>query len=161
MQTILVGRKRHKLLLNNVDAARLLKLIATQGGCLAISDKGYPRYQKKTNRRLKVSRLHRMIAEWAGLGTTHQIDHKNHNKLDCRRRNLRRATHSQQQCNRGLRKDNTSGYKGVSKNHKRYMAAINKRYIGTFSTAKEAARAYDKAARRLHGSFARLNFPRR
>jgi hypothetical protein len=31
--------------------------------------------------------------------------------------------------------------------------------VGFYSTAEDAARAYDDAARRLHGEFARCNFP--
>lgn len=46
----------------------------------------------------------------------------------------------------------------------KYLAQItngNKgaRYIGTFRTEEDAAKAYDKVAKEIHGEFARLNFP--
>jgi glycosylphosphatidylinositol transamidase (GPIT) subunit GPI8 len=41
------------------------------------------------------------------------IDHENHDGLDCRRRNIRRATHFQNQYNANKRIDNTSGFRGV------------------------------------------------
>jgi hypothetical protein len=92
-----------------------------------------------------------------------EVDHENRNGLDCRRTNLRLATHRQNIMNTGLRPANTSGYKGVSwdKENQKWRASIRaygRSYnLGRFSTKEEAARAYNEAASRLHGSFARLN----
>lgn len=56
-----------------------------------------------------------------------------------------------------------TGYKGVGVNGKNYQARImidgKLTALGTFSCPVEAARTYDKEARRVHGSYAHLNFP--
>jgi len=58
-----------------------------------------------------------------------------------------------------------SGYRGVRRHGRRYVARITWQRIthnlGTFPTAEEAARAYDAKARELHGTYALLNFPER
>lgn len=55
-----------------------------------------------------------------------------------------------------------TGYIGVSMNRKKYQALYKvngkTKYVGSFETAEEAARAYDVAASRALGSMARLNF---
>lgn len=48
-----------------------------------------------------------------------EIDHINRKKYDCRKSNLRIATHSQNNMNKNLRSDNTSGIIGVSWNKKK------------------------------------------
>jgi hypothetical protein len=92
-----------------------------------------------------------------------EIDHKDGDGLNNRRSNLRPTTHSQNIANQRMRKTNTSGYKGVSRDKKGWQVVIGhegKQYrIGNFSTKIEAAQAYDNAARRLFGEFASLNFP--
>lgn len=95
-----------------------------------------------------------------------QIDHINGVKDDNRITNLREATHAETKRNSGRHVDNTSGFKGVSyfKRAKKFQAYCNDRHgtqirLGYFSTAEDAARAYDEFARVEHGEFARLNFP--
>jgi hypothetical protein len=90
------------------------------------------------------------------------IDHENGDSLDNRAENLRIATMAQNAMNSS--NIGKSGFKGVSRVASgKFIAKVtgNGRYeyLGRFKTAEEAARAYDGAARRLHGSFARLNFP--
>lgn len=98
-------------------------------------------------------------------GEDEYIDHVNMDVTDNRRENLRLATWSDNNCNKVLQSNNTTGFKGVSyhKGAKKYLAALWKdgvRYYGGLHETKEAAgRAYDGLARALHGEFARLNFP--
>lgn len=93
-----------------------------------------------------------------------QIDHRDGDGLNNRRRNLRPATSHQNQCNQPRRKDNTSGFKGVfwDKNKSKWRARIWFRglnqSLGYFEDPTVAAKAYDEAARRFHGEFARCNF---
>lgn len=101
--------------------------------------------------------MHRVIA---GAGDSVIVDHINGEKLDNRRANLRFCTRPQNQWNSGPR---TGRFKGVhwAKRDRRWVAQIaaNGRRInlGSFLDEVEAARAYDAAARDLHGEFAHQN----
>ena len=59
--------------------------------------------------------------------------------------------------------NNTVGYRGVSKNGKKFEANMyikrKKIYIGYYDTAKEAAIAYDRAVLKANKSITLLNFP--
>lgn len=110
--------------------------------------------------------LHSAVAARMGLDVTGRlVDHRNNDGLDNRRENLRVATRSQNQSNQRRRSDNKTGFKGVyfDKNRRRWAVQVQAsgkvRCVGRFDTPEEAARAYDTAARELHGAFARLNFP--
>jgi hypothetical protein len=86
-------------------------------------------------------------------------DHFNGDGTDNRRSNLRPATQSQNIA--AARPWGKSRYKGVSPIRGRWRARITQNYrtvtIGYYGTEHEAAAAYDKAAKSIHGHFARLN----
>ena len=87
-------------------------------------------------------------------------DHRNGNGLDNRRFNLRVCTAAQNVWNR--RSKGKSKYRGVRKFYHRWQAKIQScgRYthLGMYASAKEAAKAYDKAAKEAYGEFAWTNF---
>lgn len=89
-------------------------------------------------------------------------DHINGDPLDNRMWNLRLASKKQNGANSKIPKTNRTGFKGVhfpSRRGGKYTAHIGEpsAYLGSFSTALDAARAYNKAARKKYGRFARLN----
>lgn len=85
------------------------------------------------------------------------IDHINLDKTDNKISNLRIADKFQNAANRGIMKNNTSGYKGVTKHRNKWRAQINhlkKRYnIGYFDTPELASIAYENFAKQLLGDF--------
>lgn len=108
-------------------------------------------------------RMHRAILEYHGFDLTGlDVDHINHDGLDNRLINLRPATRNQNQQNqypvRGMNK-----HKGVHWHswHHKWTAQIRNNshliHLGYFDNEKEAAIAYNAAARVLFGEFAHLN----
>ncbi len=120
------------------------------------------KYAYRTDRGKTIC-MQRVVARRSGLKVTNQVDHRNQNKLDNRRKNLRPATQSQNQANRGPTAANTSGFKGVFwyERYGRWYARIrvNKQHIflGYFKRKNDAARAYNAAAKKYFGEFAFLN----
>jgi len=91
-----------------------------------------------------------------------EVDHVNLDGTDNRWANLRLATSSQNQRNRRLQSNNTSGYKGVHKlkNNGKFLAYIKvhgkQKRLGIFDTAEQAYEHYVAAAEELHGEFSRI-----
>jgi hypothetical protein len=110
-------------------------------------------------------KLHRLIA---GAQRGEMVDHINGDILDNRRCNLRVCSNRQNQQNRRFQMKNETGYKGVvfdrrSAGYARpFYARITvdgkMRHVGSYTTAEEAARAYDRAALQHFGTFAATNF---
>lgn len=122
-------------------------------------EKGYAK-RNNPNKTPALLRMHRVIIN-AKKGQ--EVDHINGNTLDNRKNNLRIVTRSQNMMNTGLRITNKSGFKGVSwdKRWNNWVANVWKDgkeiYVGCFKNKKEAAKAYNNAAIKHHGEFARLN----
>lgn len=119
---------------------------------------GYPMCQLGPKGKQKRIMMHHYIFPWAIM-----LDHIDGNKLNNQKDNLRAADKSLNGMNRGKPRNNTSGYKGVSWNkrdkyYETYITLNQIRYrLGYFKCKHEAAKAYNKAALKYHGKFARLN----
>jgi hypothetical protein len=97
------------------------------------------------------------------LGYKLMTDHKDRNKLNNQRSNLREANNSQNQANSKKKQGCTSRYKGVSWsiNQRKWKASIKLNgkliHLGVFKDEILAAKAYNKAALLYFGDFANLN----
>ncbi len=104
--------------------------------------------------------LHQFLWKLWGQPAARQLDHRDGDGLNCRRLNLRPATHSQNGGNAKVYRTNSSGFRGVCRVKNRWMATIvvanKRRHLGYFSSPEEAGAAYDRAAIGLRGEFARL-----
>lgn len=91
------------------------------------------------------------------------IDHEDMSPLDNRKCNLRICNRSENQCNRGKNKNNTTGEKCIfwEERPKKFRVRIkkyNKLYhCGLFDTIEKAIKVRDEKLKELHGEFARLN----
>lgn len=91
---------------------------------------------------------------------TLSLDHIDGNKSNNRIANLRQATKSQNGYNQGRQRNNTTGYKGVTKSGNCWLAQIRNNGVpmrlGRFPSPELAYAAYCDAANKFHGEFARL-----
>ena len=98
-----------------------------------------------------------MTGEWP----KEEIDHIDMNRSNNRWINLRKATKSQNYANQKKYFNNTSGHKGVfwHKKNKKWLACLryNKKliYLGCYDNIDDAAKAYENAAFKYFGEFAR------
>lgn len=103
-------------------------------------------------------RMHRLIMQPT---PAQVVDHVNGNTLDNRRSNLRVTDTMHNLRRQKVRKNNTSGFKGVQKKRNRFLALICDNYkhisLGHYDTALEAAKIYDAEALKRFGEFAKTN----
>lgn len=126
------------------------------------NDQGYARRIRKVKGKCHEVRMHRAIVA-APLGL--DVDHIDGNRLNNRKSNLRLSTRSQNHFNRKPRQKTASGYKGVSWSKDRWMVRVviggRSKNIGKFNCKHDAAEAYNAAASREYGEFAKLNIIKR
>lgn len=147
---ILASNTRCSILLDASDKPKVL------GKPLSIDKDGYPSFWHPE--RGKVT-LHRFLLAFPDS----EVDHINRDKLDNRRENLRVVTKSVQSQNRSKRKGpSSSQYVGVTKRGETRWTAIIKKdgetyRLGSFRSERDAALAYNGAARALYGMEASTN----
>jgi len=157
MLSIPIPKSCLQILVDDCDAARVIK----HAWKLQRADQNEERFYVYTTIKGRKIYLHHFILENHAEVT---VDHRNGDGLDNRRENLRLASRSQNNANRSVR--NSTGYRGVARDRKKFRAFISdpsreKRksiHLGSFDSPEAAARAYDQAALKRWGEFARLNF---
>lgn len=144
----------------------------TQGRYAYISPEDYTLIKPYTWRLLKTKHgeyaqsgngilMHRLIMKPSA---DLEIDHINRDGLDNRRENLRLCTSSQNKHNTKVRKDSSTGYRGIYYNTKynKYYVQIKppnaKRiFVGAFSNLSEAIKRYEEVAITIFEDFYNAN----
>lgn len=105
---------------------------------------------RKVNRK-KTVYMHRQLM---GFPPRLEVDHINRNPLDNRKSNLRICDRAANERNKGIQRNNTSGFKGVSWNKasNKWMANIYRGksyYLGLFTNPEKAYEHYLKAEKKF------------
>ncbi len=126
--------------------------------------RGYLTVKLNRNGVGKTACIHRLIfLAFIDSKCTLEIDHIDGNRLNNQLNNLRAATRQQNGRNMAKRRNTSSAYKGVSfrKDTRVWAAYIKfqskKVNLGCYPTQEQAAKAYNEAAIKYFGEFARLN----
>lgn len=147
-------RRLNDLFVYNEKEGKLLRRDGSVSGSLAGRD-GYG-HVTVDGRKLQV---HRVMWKLATGTEPEEIDHINRNKLDNRLCNLRSATKSENQFNAKLRRDSSSGVKGVSflKRERKWRVLITahgKRHEKLFTDFERACDYAKELRQNLHSTFA-------
>lgn len=146
--------------LKEMDVLNNLRLHSS--GCV-VFQKTFKCDDAKKGYRTETIYLHKLIAEkfLAHKRTAERklVGSLNGNKLDCRLENLEYRSRSV--ASRKRRSSSKIGYTGVYKENNRYRAVISvdrrSVHIGMFSTAEEAALAYNQKSLELYGTLGKIN----
>ena len=91
--------------------------------------------------------IHRLVGEAFHPNTDNKpcIDHIDRNPANNHMSNLRWATYSENNLNRGVQANNSSGYKNISicNDIKPYRVAVKNKFIGVYTALEEAVKARD------------------
>ena len=146
-----VGRVRRS------ETGKVMKLTESAYGYLVLNlyKDGKPTQKK----------VHKLVAEAFSTNPENKrtVDHIDSDRKNNCIANLRFATHSENSRNMKKHADSLSVYKGVSfyKQCNRWVARIKftgkQKYLGSFTSDKEAAAAYNAAAIEYFGDYAKLN----
>lgn len=123
------------------------------------SDDGRGYAVRKVRGKNTTEKMHRIII---GAKKGELVDHINGNPSDNRKDNLRIVKSTENARNTRMYSTNKTGYKGVAKyKNGRYTAQITVNYkkihLGVFDCKEEAAKAYNIAAKKYFGEYARAN----
>jgi hypothetical protein len=137
----------------NVNTGRILK------SC--ISTTGYKHVNLSQNSKIKLLTIHRLVALAfiPNLENKPHIDHINNDKLNNNVNNLRWASYSENSQNRSMRKDNTSGIKGIyfKKQLNKWCAQIKlngkNKNLGYFESKEDAIKVRLEASNKQFGEF--------
>lgn len=127
-----------------------------QGRSWSVNKGGYAKAHAGVGAEAQTIYAHRLVMPGHAM-----LDHRNGNKLDCRKSNLRPCTPGENEANKPPR---PGSFKGVTKARSgRWRAHCQCKGVnyglGTYDTELEAAIAYDKKAKELWGEFAYQNVP--
>lgn len=135
----------------------------------AVRVKGLAVYWQKNGVRIVNIKPNRSLAAYLigiPVGSKLVPDHRDMDPLNCRKSNLRAVTRSENSHNIPVKKNNTTGYTGVTRNKGSgppWIARIKKAgiryYVGFFHSLREAVEARNRKAVELYGECARLLEP--
>ncbi len=137
---ILPTKNKHRILIDDEDYNKLVAI-----GGWYVDSRGYVITDKRVNGKRVIIDLHRFLHPPA---KGFVVDHKDQNKFNNQKSNLRDATKSLNALNSGTPSNNTSGHRGVcwskqSKKWRAYITYMGKQiHLGHFNDPKQASKAY-------------------